>query len=441
MASVKQRSGSRPTLRAQVGRIAEAAERKRDFLGAIGLFAVAVLFGWQAWAILGKGWAVARADQVTKWEVHELGEQVETIRKRVQQAVNSATVTAALIAPDDDARRNARVVLKQWLPDMISVDFYRPDLNDVLTSNFSKFGYAKAAMLIQAHRQQGAAPLQSQLAANKRRVLAMALPAVRDGVAVAYAYVQIPMESLLETFRRQNLARARVDLRQGDGRGDALIDSIGSRAVSTAYVPGIAVPDSAFRIASAAVETPILFSRNFWLMVGLAILAGMAGVFLVYAGIVGWERARRLLPGGRRAEEFEEEPAFAQPRAGAAPADKAAIAAKAAAAAGEDDDDADRDTLVERNIFRAYDIRGVVGKTLTKGVARLIGRAIGSEAQQRDLKEIVVARDGRLSGPDLTASLIEGLRFPAATSSTSAPLRRRSCTSPPSTSTPVPASS
>jgi len=72
-------------------------------------------------------------------------------------------------------------------------------------------------------------------------------------------------------------------------------------------------------------------------------------------------------------------------------------------------DSADRD-FVDRSIFRAYDIRGVVGMTLSKGVARLIGKAIGSEARQRGLREIVVARDGRLSGPDLTTSLIEGLR-------------------------------
>ncbi len=71
---------------------------------------------------------------------------------------------------------------------------------------------------------------------------------------------------------------------------------------------------------------------------------------------------------------------------------------------------ADADVPVDRSIFRAYDIRGVLGKTLSTGVARQIGRAIGSEAQQRGLKEIAVGRDGRLSGPDLAGALIEGLR-------------------------------
>ncbi|MEF9930610.1 MAG: hypothetical protein RR804_22570, partial [Massilia sp.] len=61
-------------------------------------------------------------------------------------------------------------------------------------------------------------------------------------------------------------------------------------------------------------------------------------------------------------------------------------------------------------IFRAYDIRGVVGSELTPRTAALIGQAIGSVLQVQGLREIVVGRDGRLSGPELSAGLIEGLR-------------------------------
>jgi phosphomannomutase / phosphoglucomutase len=61
------------------------------------------------------------------------------------------------------------------------------------------------------------------------------------------------------------------------------------------------------------------------------------------------------------------------------------------------------------SIFRAYDIRGIVGETLTESIAYQIGQAIGSEAADRDCPKIVVARDGRLSGPVLIESLIEGL--------------------------------
>jgi phosphomannomutase/phosphoglucomutase len=61
-------------------------------------------------------------------------------------------------------------------------------------------------------------------------------------------------------------------------------------------------------------------------------------------------------------------------------------------------------------IFKAYDIRGIVGKTLTPGIVELIGRAIGSEARARNQKAIAIGRDGRLSGPDLAAALARGIQ-------------------------------
>ncbi len=64
---------------------------------------------------------------------------------------------------------------------------------------------------------------------------------------------------------------------------------------------------------------------------------------------------------------------------------------------------------VSANIFRAYDIRGVVGETLTPEVVYEIGRAIGSEAHERGQQKVIVARDGRLSGPELGAALVRGL--------------------------------
>ena len=61
-------------------------------------------------------------------------------------------------------------------------------------------------------------------------------------------------------------------------------------------------------------------------------------------------------------------------------------------------------------IFRAYDIRGVVGESLSTDVVRNIGRAIGSEAYDRAQQTVVVGCDGRLSGPELLEALIDGLR-------------------------------
>ena len=61
-------------------------------------------------------------------------------------------------------------------------------------------------------------------------------------------------------------------------------------------------------------------------------------------------------------------------------------------------------------IFKAYDIRGIVGKTLTPEVVESIGHAIGSEATERGQHAIAMGRDGRLSGPELIAALASGIR-------------------------------
>ncbi|MBL4660898.1 MAG: phosphomannomutase/phosphoglucomutase [Alcanivoracaceae bacterium] len=64
---------------------------------------------------------------------------------------------------------------------------------------------------------------------------------------------------------------------------------------------------------------------------------------------------------------------------------------------------------LDKTIFRAYDIRGIVDESLTVNTVRLIGQAIGTENIKRGKTDIVVARDGRLSGKSLLKALIEGL--------------------------------
>jgi phosphomannomutase/phosphoglucomutase len=60
-------------------------------------------------------------------------------------------------------------------------------------------------------------------------------------------------------------------------------------------------------------------------------------------------------------------------------------------------------------IFKAYDIRGIVNKSLTADVVRQIGHALGSLAVEQGQKAIAVGRDGRLSGPELAGALMDGI--------------------------------
>lgn len=73
------------------------------------------------------------------------------------------------------------------------------------------------------------------------------------------------------------------------------------------------------------------------------------------------------------------------------------------------DDTAARKIALPDDIFRASDIRGVVGRTLTPDMVELLGQAIGSEAGEQGQHTVLVARDGRTSSDELSQALMRGL--------------------------------
>ncbi len=65
---------------------------------------------------------------------------------------------------------------------------------------------------------------------------------------------------------------------------------------------------------------------------------------------------------------------------------------------------------ISPTIFKAYDIRGVIGRTLDAGVATQVGQAFGRAVLAKGERSVVIGRDGRLSGPELAAALAAGLQ-------------------------------
>ncbi len=65
---------------------------------------------------------------------------------------------------------------------------------------------------------------------------------------------------------------------------------------------------------------------------------------------------------------------------------------------------------ISKDIFRAYDIRGVVENALTPDAVQQIGQAFATEALSQNQKTVVIGRDGRLSSPELAQRLSQGLR-------------------------------
>jgi phosphomannomutase/phosphoglucomutase len=71
--------------------------------------------------------------------------------------------------------------------------------------------------------------------------------------------------------------------------------------------------------------------------------------------------------------------------------------------------DEDNSVELDAKIFKAYDIRGIVGQTLNEQIMMVIGQAIGSEAKDQGQTRLVVGRDGRLSSDSLAKALIDGI--------------------------------
>jgi phosphomannomutase / phosphoglucomutase len=121
---------------------------------------------------------------------------------------------------------------------------------------------------------------------------------------------------------------------------------------------------------------------------------------------------RQAMP--RQAVPRQAEPAQVAPVAGTQPSTPDISGKSTFVTAAQDQDwpAADEEITAPTDlgsIFRAYDIRGVVGATLTPNVIYKIGLAIGSEAIQLGQQALLVGADGRLSSPDVMASLINGI--------------------------------
>jgi phosphomannomutase/phosphoglucomutase len=373
---------------------------------ATALLLLGLFLAWQAWLVVTASHGAEEAERVRAAAITALSGEIGQGRARVQQAIDGAEVQQALAQGGAAGRDAAAAALTHAVPEITEARFFSADLDEVLSGDLRQIGYARAAALMQAKTRPDHAVAQMRASEHGQQLM-LAVPARSGDQTVAFAVVELPFAPYLDTFRRMSLSGARLDLRQGDGRGDMQIATIGSGGNDSSADLGQPVPGTTLRIAKAAAEPFLLFTDNLTLLIVFALACLFGGVAALWLRKVGMQQALSLLHRTPKSSEPEitlSEALKSQPEAAKAAAAPAPSAVSAARTAIEEP------ARVDPSIFRMYDIRGVVGESLTTGVARLIGRAIGSEARDRGLSEIVVGRDGRLSGPELVAALIAGLR-------------------------------
>jgi phosphomannomutase / phosphoglucomutase len=406
----KPKASSPPRIAAAMARMQRIVRVLLPLAAGTLLLAVGVFFAWQAWLVNNRDSGAQEADQVRGAAITAIAAVLRQTLERVETGLAATPVLDALAQDSDQGQRAAAAALKAAVPDLDEVAFYSPDLKEILAGDLAKFGYAKAQMLMQAQAHAAPAPMQTRFEQGKGQRLVIALPVKKDGATLAFALAYMPFEPVLRAFRARQISGARLDLRQGDGRGDLVIASIGSSSGSSIADLGEPIPGSMLRIGKGSPDYFIVTSAGLGTLAMLALLCLLGGALAFWLRRVGLRHAVAKLRLDRKPAEPEITLAEALRQA---PANAKAAAPRPGAPAprpAKPKDAVEAPVNVDRSIFRTYDIRGVVGETLTPAVARLLGRAIGSEARDRDLKEIVVGRDGRLSGPDMVAALIEGLR-------------------------------
>jgi phosphomannomutase/phosphoglucomutase len=358
------------------------------------LLALGVFSAWQTWLIANQGSAVEHVHAAQDKAVQALAEEVVRQHQLVNRAVAGIDASGLpASAPQVIA------AIKQRLPEALNIELYSGGLDEVLHANYREFGYAKAAQLMSAPDAEGGPPVEAILKAAGDRRLTLVAPLGTAQKPQAWAWIELPFAPMADRFDSVAVSSGRLRLNQSTDRGDNL-ELLANGSVSAVDVEpaGKPVPGSTFNVVAVLPGAYIVLPPS-WPLAALLTLVGLgggAGLFWLLT------RAGRQRHAPTLEEQTLSDIVEAQPKPEPKPA-PAPVAKPAPATPTQ--------VNVDPAIFRAYDVRGVVGKSLTPGVAKLLGQSIGTVMREKGLREIVVGRDGRLSGPELAGALADGLRL------------------------------
>lgn len=374
------------------------------------LFAATAFFCWQAWLVFAQQSAIDGSDAASKQATTTVATQIRAMHERIQTAMASAALATALSSDPPDLDQ-ATVIMRGAVPELDAAEFYAADLRALISGDLASLGYARASLLARA-QSDNKETLVLLRRVDGKPTLMQAWPA-RDnqGIVRGFALLRWPAQPLKDAFASVQTT-TRLELRQSSGDGEPeLVQATGPESTAASGDAGSPVAGSQLHVVKVPPQLPIVLPPEPLLLIGLAVLSLLGALAALWVRHVGGRRAIQVLlkkPGkvveadqtvtnlvenkvisglGVRTRPSPSPEQFPEPLP-----------------------EQSEEIVVSPHIFRTYDIRGVVGRDLSASVAQLLGHAIGSEAKERGLLEIVVGRDGRLSGPELSDALSAGIR-------------------------------
>lgn len=409
----------------------------------LGLFGL-LLIAAPVW-LLFKDWTssreVARTQEESNKAVAEFLQPIETLHRVMTDEHVQALAARALQNPE--TIEDLRSYIKGRISQVDSVSVYSSDVSVLRPAELGPNGFAITDM-IQSTLEAGSGLAQIHFIL-KPSVLFDSAPIISGEESIGVLMLGLDPEYLLAGFKPGFESLGFIRLAQYNGRQPASnIREWGDPGLLGEVPDRISVPGTLFRMEFPLYEHIGLIGRWSATLMILAGLLCLAGAFLLYRSNQEWSKEEKA----REANEKDTTDAAwsrgadANPQGDAGfepipapagietpPTEKAAtekeVAAPGVATVSPDPprmrlpfDLTERRKLKEADhqpvellpeIFRAYDIRGIIDKTLDSGIARSVGQAVGSLTLERDAGPVVVARDGRLSGPYLMEGMIEGI--------------------------------
>jgi phosphomannomutase/phosphoglucomutase len=353
---------------------------------------IALWMAWGGWQVHAANRVKADADEAGKRVAQEAAKPMAELLAKVGALSGRADLATALRAGSNDA---ARAIVMQAVPGSEAAEVYPPGFSQAYT-DLAAFGYGKLGLLERAAHDGKAALAVIKDGGGPR--VGVAVPVVEGAQVLGMVYVRQPIAATLKAAENAAPPGSYLAVRQGSF---TVVESGDKEALRNRPEAGPqAIAGTSLRVVAMA---PDAESGAFGAK-GLGEFAIAGALLLLAAGLVWWSR-RSPRPAAVVVKEEvpEAPPTLAELQAAAPPQERprAMSTAQQAALAG---------IALDRSIFRAYDIRGLVGVSLDGNIARLIGQAIGSVMHEKNQRSIVVGRDGRLSSQSMANGLIEGLR-------------------------------
>jgi len=326
-----------------------------------------------------------------------ISQQVDVNFKTINKKVNEAVTSSLPLLNESDEALTKTVKLKLY--ESLRVIISKKPLVDINPESFPGINYATLDMLKKT-KQTSKNPIpEIHLFGQKDQYINYIY--VLNNTEEKYLIVSLPAAMIFEKLINPNLSEGQITLTQKAGKFSIVkLKSWGKLPKGNDLVnKTIHVPESLFSV-KYAYHPPFYLLRG---MTTLSAIVGLLSSILLFIAVVlsvikkikenqkSKKEQQAYVPVGvpQKANNISETIQQHQNK--------------------QSEENMKQEVQLDKSIFRAYDIRGIVDESLTTDAVRLIGQSIGTENIKRGKNDIVVARDGRLSGKKLLEALIEGL--------------------------------